>query len=170
MFTYLLLALTIGLAALSIYLSFRASRKPFPDAVFTGMLAFSLGLFIYLYGTWVFLSFYLKYAFGVLFLLLTLYFILRRKVSGKAGRRWYKGLLTGMLTILIVLYFTGTTGIPRTVELDFPLRKGRYFVLQGGKGLPTNFFHFSLRGAIYAMDIVKLNSYEIGRASCRERV
>ncbi|RPD41574.1 M23 family metallopeptidase [Chitinophaga barathri] len=159
MFTYLLLALTIGLAALSIWLMYRASRKPLADLVFTAVFAAFLALFIYLYGMWVFLSVYLKYVFGILFLLSTAWFFIRRKVTLRARPIWMKFIFTILLGIASVLYFTGTTGVPRTVELDFPLKKGRYFVLQGGKGLPTNIFHFSLRGAIYAMDIVKLNKY-----------
>lgn len=157
MITYLLLALTAGLAILSIFLFYRATRQPLKEAVFTGILSASLALFIYLYGTWVFLSIYCKFAFGIIYLLLALLFLWKRQVKLRGGGIWYKVLLSTLLELGCILYFTGTTGTPRTVELDFPLKKGRYFVLQGGKGLPTNIFHFSLRGAIYAMDIVKLN-------------
>jgi hypothetical protein len=161
MITYLLLLLTIGIGIWSIYLFFRASRKPVPDAVFTAALSVSMALFIYLYGTWVFLTIYAKYVFGGLYVLLALYCLLRRKVTVKKGWWGPKLFFTVLLALGCVLYFTGTTGKPGTVELDFPLKKGRYFVLQGGKGLPTNLFHFSLRGAIYAMDIVKLD--DLGR-------
>lgn len=71
---------------------------------------------------------------------------------------------TILLSALNLLYFTGTAGPAQTVALSFPFHSGRYFVLQGGKGLPRNMFHFSLRGAIYAMDIVKLNAWG-GRAN-----
>lgn len=159
MITYLLLALTIGLGILSMVLFRQACRKPLPDGVLTALLSLSLAIFIYLFGTWVYLSIYAKYVFGGLYLLLALYFFFTRKVLKHPGRAWYKVLLILLLGSLDVLYFTGTTGVPQEVELDFPLRKGRYFVIQGGKGLPSNVFHFSLRGAIYAMDIVKLNDY-----------
>jgi len=109
----------------------------------------------------VFLTIYAKYVFGGLYVLLALYCLLRRKVTVKKGWWGPKLFFTVLLALGCVLYFTGTTGKPGTVELDFPLKKGRYFVLQGGKGLPTNLFHFSLRGAIYAMDIVKLD--DLGR-------
>jgi len=157
MITYLLLALTAGLAILSIFIFYRATRQPLKDAIFTAALSVSLALFIYLYGTWVFLSIYSKFAFGISYLLLALFFLWKRRAKLRAGAVWYKAVLAILLGAASILYFTGTTGTPRTVELDFPLKKGRYFVLQGGKGLPTNIFHFSLRGAIYAMDIVKLN-------------
>lgn len=161
MITYLLLLLTIGVGSWSIYLFFRASRKPLRGAVLTAALSVSMALFIYLYGTWVFLSIYAKYVFGILYLAFALLFLWRREITAKKGGIAVKLFFTLLLALACVLYFTGTTGTPGTVELDFPLKKGRYFVLQGGKGLPTNLFHFSLRGAVYAMDIVKLD--DMGR-------
>lgn len=159
MITYLLLAITIGAGVLSIFLLRKACRKPLRDGILTALLSFSLCLFIYLYGTWVFLSIYAKYVFGGLYLLLALYFLWTRKPVARATNPLYKVLLIVFFGTCCVLYFTGTTGVPEKVELDFPLKKGRYFVIQGGKGLPTNLFHYSLRGAIYAMDIVKLNDF-----------
>ncbi|MGX5819886.1 peptidoglycan DD-metalloendopeptidase family protein [Chitinophaga lutea] len=151
--------MTIGIGAWSIYLLSRAIRKPSPDALATAFLSLSVAIFIYLYGTWVFLSFYCKYVFGILYVLFALFFLLRRRTPLPA-RRWGWKLVLGLLPVsAAILYFTGTTGKPQTVALDFPLQKGRYFVLQGGKGLPTNVFHFSLRGAIYAMDIVRLDDW-----------
>jgi len=43
---------------------FRATGKPFRYGWSQGLLALSLGLFIYLYGTWVYLTVYAKYVFG----------------------------------------------------------------------------------------------------------
>jgi hypothetical protein len=43
--------------------------------------------------------------------------------------------------------------------LSLPFKHGKYLVFQGGKGLPTNVFHYKLRGAVYAMDLVKLNKW-----------
>jgi hypothetical protein len=157
MITYSLLAFTAGLAILSIFLFYRATRQPLKDAVFTAALSVSMALFIYLFGTWVFLSIYCKFAFGITYLVLALLFLWKRELKLRSGAVWYKAVFAILLSTASILYFTGTTGTPQTVELDFPLKKGRYFVLQGGKGLPTNIFHFSLRGAIYAMDIIKLN-------------
>lgn len=159
MIPYLLLGLTLGLAFLSILLMRRSARRAFPDALYTILLSLSLGAFVYLYGTWVYGSIYLKYIFGGLYVCFFTYFLFRRDPVKPARRPVARLILFAVLSLGVVLYFTGTTGKPRTVELDFPLKKGRYFVLQGGKGLPSNFFHFSLRGAIYAMDIVKLNSW-----------
>ncbi|WP_295117344.1 M23 family metallopeptidase [uncultured Chitinophaga sp.] len=170
MINYVLLSITIILALYSLRLVYTASRKPLPDAGFQAALSLALGLFIYLYGTWVYLSIYIRYGFGILYLLLALYALLRRRKdqpSGKNLATWRKvslSFFTVLMLVLNTLYFTGTTGTPDTVNIAFPFKTGRYFVLQGGKGLPSNFFHFSIRGAIYAMDIVQLTKYG-GRAS-----
>jgi hypothetical protein len=169
MFIYGILSLTLALALLSLYFMFRATGKSFRYGWSQGLMAFSFGVFIYLYGTWVYLTVHAKYVFGVLLLLCLLSGLVRKKSAKAAPPRPWKRVVsllwTGIFVLLCVTYFTGTTGLrQKKVELAFPLKTGRYFVLQGGKGLPTNLFHYSLRGAIYAMDIVKLNSWG-GRAN-----
>lgn len=160
MFIYGLLLLTFALALLSLFLLFTAGKILFKDSWSRMLLAISLGVFIYLYGTWVYLTIHAKYVFGICLLICLLISFFRKKNPAARPRIWKTGnnlFFTGILILLSVLYFTGTTGKAKTIELSFPLKTGRYFVLQGGKGLPTNLFHYSLRGAIYAMDIVKLN-------------
>ncbi|WP_143307314.1 M23 family metallopeptidase [Chitinophaga vietnamensis] len=168
MIIYTLLGITLALALYSLYLIWKAGGRPL-SAVLTYLLAgISLGIFLYLYGTWVYLSVFTKYIFGGIFLLLLIRWILIRPVPGTVPpsrrKRFANVTFTILVSVLNLLYFTGTTGSARTVELSFPFHRGQYFVLQGGKGLPTNLFHFSLRGAIYAMDIVKLNTWG-GRAN-----
>lgn len=159
MFIYALLLLTFTLALFSIFFTYTAAAALFRhnwSRLFAGL---SLGVFIYLYGTWVYLTIEAKYAFGIGLLLALIIGFLRRKRGKRASRTWqiiFNLLFGAGLCLLSILYFTGTTGKPETIELSFPMKTGRYFVLQGGKGLPTNLFHYSLRGAIYAMDIVKL--------------
>ncbi|MCW3464286.1 M23 family metallopeptidase [Chitinophaga nivalis] len=168
MIIYSLLGITLALAAYSLYLVWKAGNKPLAATYTYLLLGLSLGAFLYLYGTWVYLSIYTKYIFGFLLLLCSNRWIFHRHghpaVPTALYRRVSNLVLTGLFTTAVVLYFTGTTGKPQTVALTFPLRSGQYFVLQGGKGLPTNVFHYSLRGAIYAMDIVKLNQWG-GRAN-----
>lgn len=159
MFIYALLLLTFGLALLSLFLLYRSGGRSFGKSWPVVLLALSLGVFIYLYGTWIYLTIHAKYGFGVCFLVCLLVGIFRKKhtVTGLPAWRIVVNLFfSALLITLSVLYFTGTTGKAKYIELAFPLRTGRYFVLQGGKGLPTNLFHYSLRGAIYAIDIVKL--------------
>ena len=159
MFIYALLLLTFALALLSIFLVFIASGWNFRYSWSLFVLGLALGLFIYLYGTWIYLTVDAKWGFGICLLLTLLLGFFRKKKIAPAPRWWrFSGNLffSAVFLTLSILYFTGTTGKARAIDLAFPLKTGRYFVLQGGKGLPTNLFHYSLRGAIYAIDIVKL--------------
>ncbi|PSL48083.1 peptidase M23-like protein [Chitinophaga niastensis] len=168
MIIYSLLGITLALAVYSLYLVWKAGSRPL-TATFTWLLmGLSLGVFDYLYGTWVYLSIYSKYIFGgLLVLFIAGYFFRKHNKVAAPTPKWKRvsnGIMTTFFVLATALYFEGTTGKPHTVELSFPFKSGKYFVLQGGKGLPTNLFHFSLRGAVYAMDIVKLNSWG-GRAN-----
>lgn len=156
MLVFLLIASPVVLSLLSCFGIYFARR-------WQSLFAWSsLAAVVYLYGAWVYLSVYVKFVHGGLALLLLCYALMQWP---KRQHKRIKGLGLGLiaigllLTTLVVLYFTGTTGVPKTVALDFPLRQGRYFVLQGGKGLPANFFHYSYRGAVYAMDICRLDDY-----------
>ncbi|HRO43060.1 MAG TPA: M23 family metallopeptidase [Flavipsychrobacter sp.] len=162
MLVYLLLAASILFALTSLLFVWKASQKLIAKSWSTNLLAISIAVFIYLYGTWVYLSVYTKYVFGVLFLLILLMGFAKKKKEIGNMQKWkvIPNLIFSVLFIsLSVLYFTGTTGKPETVALPFPLKKDNYFILQGGKGLPSNFFHYSYRGAIYAIDIVRLNNF-----------
>lgn len=156
MFVYVALGITVLLAGLSIRLSF-LTRWP------ARVLALALGAFVYLYGTWLYLSVWARYAFGVLLLLTWFLGWMRgRKRSERERVRRPAGnlVLATLLLVLCGLYFTGSTGSASGVaELSFPLHHGRYCVFQGGRGLPTNAFHVSSRNAIYAIDLVRLNSF-----------
>lgn len=159
MFIYVLLLLTFALALLSIFLVFIASGRVFRQSWSLMLLGLALGVFIYLYGTWIYLTVDAKWGFGICLLLTLLWGFFRKKKVKPVLRTWRVAgnlFFAALFITLSILYFTGTTGKARAIDLAFPLKTGRYFVLQGGKGLPTNLFHFSLRGAVYAMDIVKL--------------
>jgi len=162
MIVYTLLGVTLMLALTSLLLAAGAMRRGLQHSWSSWLLSCSMAAFIYLYGAWIYLSAYCKYAFGVLFLLVLLAGV-RRKRTAQSERHSRFALLHVAISMLfmacVVLYFTGTTGKPETVALDFPLKKARYFVLQGGKGLPSNLFHYSYRGAVYAIDIVQLDRY-----------
>ena len=159
MFIYVLLLITFALALLSIFMVFMASGRRLQESWSLLMVGLSLGTFIYLYGTWIYLTVDAKWGFGICVLLMLLGVFFRKKKAAPTYRKWRHGanvFFSALFITLSILYFTGTTGKARAIDLAFPLKTGRYFVLQGGKGLPTNLFHYSLRGAVYAMDIVKL--------------
>ncbi|PUZ24271.1 Peptidase family M23 [Chitinophaga costaii] len=163
MVVFILLGLTLVLALGSMFLLWIAAARPLQYSRSLVFLSLSLALFVYLYGAWVFLSVYAKYTFGALFVLVVIAAMQRKRKDNvrlrPAWTHWANRIIAIVLCVLIVLYFTGTTGLPRQVKMGLPFKHGHYFVLQGGKGLPTNLFHYSLRGAVYAMDIVKLDQY-----------
>jgi len=160
MLVYTALGITLLAAFLTLYRLWHTVAGSLRLVWYKILFWLLFGLLTYLYGPWVFLSIYLKYVFGLCVVLVLLSGIIRKKntYKGKRSPIVYL-LLSALVTVCCVLYFTGTTGKSEDVALSFPLRTGNYFVLQGGKGLPSNIFHYSYRGAIYAMDIVKLDKW-----------
>jgi hypothetical protein len=159
MIVYSLLLVTLLLACTSIFLVWQVRSWPVMYSWHRVLLSLVLGVFVYLYGAWVFLSVYMKFVFALCFIIIFIASLLRKKTAGNKTRPKVVSLaFTAILIALSVLYFTGTTGTPYGIaNLAFPFKKGAYLIFQGGKGLPTNIFHFGLRGAVYAIDIVKLN-------------
>jgi hypothetical protein len=162
MIVYSLLSVTLLLAILSLYLLWSGMKRTVAQGWHRLLLSITLAIFVYLYGCWFILSIYLKYVFGIFFIGALLagitkrkYDIAQRHPERRAALNLFLSILFGTLS---VLYFTGTTGETPTVNLAFPFKTGRYFVMQGGKGLPANFFHAVMRSEIYAMDIAKLNN------------
>lgn len=158
MIPWLLLLFTLLSAIWCLLVLWRAGRTRSG-----GLLALGLSLCacLYLYGAWVFLSIYLKYVF-VLLAVVALVVSVRQRSTPAAKPLWRRAVLTlGVATFLLlnVLYFTGTSGKPYgTIRLQPPFRHGSYFVFQGGRGLPTNLFHFFGRRTLYAIDLIKLNN------------
>ena len=162
MWVYVILGVTLLLAIWSLVILVRGVRKPLRYSWHRIYFSASLGLLMYLYGAWVYLSIYGKFAFGIIYLLVLLFSLARRRPIRRRHKKWRVrlNLFSGSFFLLLcILYFTGTTGKTERIALAFPLKTGKYFVLQGGKGLPANMFHYSYRGAVYAIDIVKLNKY-----------
>lgn len=157
MIVYCLLIVTLWLAITSLRLAFKYRKTGYTMQLLLSVL---LSIFIYLYGAWLFLSVYTKYLFAILYIIIAVVSIKRRQHREVIKRhRVFTHIRIGLLAVLIILYFTGTTGRPAGVaRLSLPFKHGTYYVFQGGKGLPTNLFHFAFRGAVYAMDIVKLNA------------
>jgi hypothetical protein len=158
---YGLLAITLLVALISLISIWAGSGKDIRHNWHQILAALSVAVFIYLYGTWVYLTIQAKYVFGALFLLCFISGFFRKKkvYKGGIGRMISNLIIALTFGTMSILYFTGTTGKPKKAALTFPLKTGKYFILQGGKGLPTNFFHMSYRGAAYAIDIVKLNEF-----------
>ena len=115
-------------------------------------------------GTWAFTSFYLRYIFLGLFAVIAvfLYFRTERGSSHPRGR----GSKITALPISVFLLFAVLNALAivshypsgKILDVDFPLRSGTYYVLQGGASVVTNPFH-AMSGSKMAMDIVKLNPF-----------
>ncbi len=150
-YSILLITLLIGAASVGLLL-----RPWHWSRILLGVL---LAVFIHLYGAWIFISFYTKYVFDlVAFCALFNAFIRRGKTGNPARPKpWINLSLSVLMTLLILLFFTGLQSNPPKASLHFPFKNGRYLVFQGGRGLPANFFHGASPHSIYAMDIIKLN-------------
>ncbi len=159
MLVYFLLLTSLLIVFAAIKLVYIAAKHSAGKGWHLWLLSLALLSFAYLYGTWVYLSVYVKYVLPMIYLVAA--FCGRHSSSHppKIGKRLPNVVLSSVLFTLCVLYFSGTTRVAKAVELQFPLKRGEYFVFQGGKGLPTNLFHYSYRGAVYAIDLVRLNKY-----------
>ncbi len=123
-------------------------------------------LYMYRIGAWaiVFTGYYWRY------LLLTAFVIVIFKSYRQTKRRllpgWFNfrnscslffvGLISITQTIALYSSYTGSTQLPKAVELDFPLKDGTYYILQGGNNLLLN-HHYEVTAQKYAIDILKLN-------------
>jgi hypothetical protein len=113
-------------------------------------------------GTWVFLSYYLRYAFLVVFLVIAVmeFGRLRRRLSeSRVGvrRRIITRTAGALIAVWIaVLAYMGHMPPADTVDLSFPLAEGKYCVIQGGRNFVTNPFH-NFVDSEHALDFVKIN-------------
>lgn len=113
-------------------------------------------------GAWVFLSYYLRYAFLAAFLVVALvqFGRLRRglqKSRDGARRRIVTRTAGALITVWIaVLAYMGHMAPADTVDLSFPLAGGKYCVIQGGCNFVTNPFH-NFVDSEHSLDFVKIN-------------
>jgi hypothetical protein len=128
------------------------------------MLAGGMFSFFYFTGTWVFLSYYLRYVFLLCLLLVALLAYRRHRgrpmVAGSRRRRGSIGKTAALILILGLnaLIARGYRNPGHAVDLAFPLQGGTYCVIQGGSNFVTNPFH-NFVDAEHALDIVKVNRY-----------
>lgn len=88
------------------------------------------------------------------------------RVKFNRSQKWSIG-INGMLILVFGFYhvpvFTGYSTQDQAIELDFPLKKGPYYVGQGGNHVQINYHHAHLAQQ-YALDIVKLNKMGVRTA------
>jgi murein DD-endopeptidase MepM/ murein hydrolase activator NlpD len=123
--------------------------------------------FIFFIGGWAYISFYVRWIFLLIFLLVLVFSILKMRRSGATIPglgSWYYVLFRSLFTIIIglvmYLYFAARHYPGEVVNLRFPFRHGEYYVMQGGANRLSNPAHRNYSKAKYgfAMDISKLYS------------
>jgi len=135
-------------------------QSPSQWAVLTAACVSVVGL-AFLAGPWAFTSYYLRYLSLVSFVLAIIYSYRRMKVNNAvAGDRstLCQVLVLLLFTVLDILAIAAYYQPGDTINLQFPLTSGSYYVLQGGNSVVTNPFH-ALSEARLALDIVKLNRF-----------
>jgi len=123
----------------------------------------SIMVFAFLAGTWAFTSYYLRYVLLGLFAVVTAFLYFRTKHGSPHSRA--RDSKTTALPISVFLLFAVLNALAiashypsaKTLDVDFPLSSGTYYVLQGGASAVTNPFH-AMSGSLMAIDVVKLNS------------
>ena len=124
---------------------------------------------IFVIGGWAYLSFYLKWVFAVLYIIVFILTVQKRNRSGAGGKgigSWryvfFRVLFTAAITFLVFGYFEGANFPGKAVDLKFPFRTGKYYVMQGGANRVVNPAHrnYSVNQYGFAMDISKLYSFD----------
>jgi len=118
----------------------------------------------YVIGTWVFVSYYLRYAVAITFLIVSFVrFLVIRHQSLVPSRHTASRttllvrIAAAVITLwLAVLVYAGHAPPAGTLDLSFPLRDGSYCIIQGGRNFVTNPFH-NFVDSEHAVDIVKIN-------------
>jgi len=168
---FLALAVIVTFLTIAVPLIFTAwlwkgKYKSRVDWLLRVLLSIAAIVFFLLVGTWGFLSVWLKYGVEALFIFAAIKTFPRledRKIFGKRdskGKVSYNGRLAVLVVFMALDFFAIKGGFLKgeTIDLAFPLRDGRFLVVQGGASPITNYFHNSDPSQMYALDIVKLNS------------
>jgi Peptidase family M23 len=162
--------LTIAIPCFAVTILFMRVHTSLTDWLFSSVIASLMVSAVYLIGTWAYLSYYLRYL-ALLLLIFSLvlsYYRLRRN-KPKNPEQKTKRLVFRIFSLLTLLslniwIITGRMTFRKPIELEFPLKEGTYYILQGGNGGINNFFHSFKPDLRYALDIVKLNSF--GNRAC----
>lgn len=123
----------------------------------------SIMVFAFLAGTWAFTSYYLRYVLLALFAVVATFLYLRTKRGGPHSRARDRKIRALPISVFLLFAVLNALAIAshypsgKTLDVDFPLSSGTYYVLQGGASIVTNPFH-AMSGSKTAIDIVKLNS------------
>ena len=166
-----LIIITHLLAIGSIILIVKTFRTNNSHWLINNLLAVLLFSFVYFGGLWIFSSIYFKYIYAFIAIIAMILagvfqFAFRKSASYLKKKRLHntqrlvsKSILAiGLLIVNIILLKGYFYPHKNAIDLQFPLRNGEYYVLQGGNSPISNVFHRSHTLQKYGFDFVKLNS------------
>lgn len=163
---FLLAFVTIALPSAAIAWLWRGKSCNKVEWQVKASLAAAVSIFAFAAGAWALTSCYLRFVVPLAFLAAAYLsyskikyrpIFVRMNEKGRLGFSLQVVMLAALLAIDIMtikgLFYSGDP-----LQLSFPLKDGRYYVLQGGSSIFTNPFHRKDPAELYAIDIVKLNS------------
>lgn len=118
--------------------------------------------FEFMTGPWAFSSVYFRYAaIGLYFLIAVRSYrrinaTQRRATKPKASGFVLSALILVLFSVLNIFAVGSKFEPAGAIDLAFPLKGGRYYVLQGGRNFITNPFH-AMGGSRFSVDLTKLN-------------
>ena len=156
MITNILLIVTILLSAICILILVKQKHPSFINYI----ISFLIFIICYFCGGWIYLSLYLKYIFLIAFIITSLFYFARYQRGNKSGifNYTWKFFIIILLIIPEYNYFTSRIYHSESINLNFPMKDGKYNIIMGGSNKFVNFIHYNTSFSIYAYDIVKLNS------------
>jgi hypothetical protein len=154
----------LGLSGIALIWLFGAIEQSRSGLLMHTLASGSVIVFVFLTGSWIFTSYYLRFVALGLFMGAALFICRRnsRNKSSKVASPYLRNLLStitaAIFSALSALAVAARYPSTEFVDLAFPLRNGTYSVLQGGSNVVANPFH-SLSHNPLAIDLVKLNRY-----------
>lgn len=141
-----------------------SSFRNFVDWIFKAFFVGSYVFFLFFIAAWPFgLGYFFRY-----FLLIAFLICLVKSCYNKKKENldlWKVRKILSYLFVLIPACFflwvisrTFSSPHDQSIVLDFPLKDGRYYIVQGGEDITIN-HHYSIPAQKYALDIVKINQF-----------
>lgn len=123
-------------------------------------------LCLFFIGGWpmIITGYYMRYILLIALIISVIksYFNTKRSFPKFTWRYFFTALCTSLASLLpigiIVSVLVSSSRIPKAIHIDFPLKSGNYYILQGGNSLFTN-HHREVDAQKYALDMIKLNRF-----------
>lgn len=163
---FLLAFVTIALPSAATIWLWRGKSSNKVEWQVKASIAAAVSVFAFTAGVWALTSCYLRYALPLAFLGAA--YLSYKKIKyrpifvrmNEKGRIGFSMQVVALVILLVIdiIAIKGLFHAGDPIDLSFPLKDGRYYVLQGGSSALTNPFHRKDPAELYAVDIVKLNA------------